>query len=101
MNKNEIIASLARKRVIEEIIDNILTGQKKPLNLDDLAQDLYLDLARKPEHKIKMMYENDEIKYFITKMVKLQLNSGNSPYHMKYRRYNQNRTDISEIKEEE
>ena len=96
MDKDGIIGELAQKKVIEEIITNI----KGVFTEDEqeLAQDLYLDLMMKDEELIQKLYEEKTLKFFVARMVCNQINSVNSPYYYKYKRYYTLKSPLSIIK---
>ena len=52
-----------------------------------MEQDIYLSLMQKPEHIITSLYECDELKFYIARMVANNLNSVTSPCYYTYRRY--------------
>ena len=83
MSKKEIINNLAKERYIEKTIGNITTSPYK----QDLAQDLYIELLMKPDDLIDGLFERDELKYFVNKMIRLNINSNTSPFYTKYERY--------------
>lgn len=94
MNNFEIIEELARNKVVEEIISNISKGTFK--DTEELAQDIYLDLLTKSTELIMGLYERNELKFFITRMVRNNLFSHNSPYFQKYQRWNERRSEITQ-----
>lgn len=96
MDKDGIIGELAQKKVIEEIITNIKGVYTE--DEQELAQDLYLDLMNKEEDLIQKLYEEKSLKYYIARMVSNQINSVNSPYYYKYRRYALRKVPLAEIK---
>ena len=80
--KNEIVELIAKDRVIENIILNIV-GETNA-NHQDLAQDLYISLLEKEESKIVEMYNNNELRWFITRMVVNNIKSVNSRFYYNY-----------------
>lgn len=90
MTKADIIAELAKNKVVETIISNIGKGTFK--DTEDLTNDIYLELLEKPEDTIKGMYEKNQLNFFITRMVKNNLYSVNSRYYYNYGRWNNNRS---------
>lgn len=96
MDKHGIIGELAKNKVIEEMITNI----KGVFTEDEqeLAQDLYLDLMNKEEDLIKKLYDENTLKFFVARMVCNQINSVNSPYYYKYKRYYTLKSPLSIIK---
>ena len=96
LNKNEIIALLAKQRVIEQLVQSLTQSPYK----DDLCQDLYIDLLNKAEDLITGMYYRGELLYFIRRMVSNNINSTTSPFYQKYERFRSLSTDLNDIKDE-
>ena len=83
MSKYEIIEQLAKEKTIEEIIGNIT--QRSDDTLNDLAQMLYEDLLLKDEEKIKKLYTDKQLKFFVTRMVLNSINSKTSRFYYLFR----------------
>lgn len=84
MTAKIIINQLAKDRVIEDIIANI--AKKQPDQTDqDLAQDLYQSLLEKDPEFVETLYSNDELQFFITRMVIRNVQSKTSPYYYTYK----------------
>ena len=96
LNKNAIIALLAKQRVIEQLVQSLTQSPYK----DDLCQDLYIDLLNKAEDLITGMYYRGELLYFIRRMVSNNINSTTSPFYQKYERYRNLSTVLIDIKDE-
>lgn len=94
MNKFEIIKKIAEERFIENSLDKICFSPYK----DDLAQDLYVDLLNKNSDLIEGLYNRDELKYYIIRMISLQVNSKTSPYYTKYEKFRKITDNIDETK---
>jgi hypothetical protein len=94
MTKSEIINQLAIERKVEELISNIT---KAPLTEgeEDLAQDIYLALLEKNDRLIEQLYKDNQLIYFITRMLINNLRSKTSPYYYKYKRYENNKTNLT------
>lgn len=80
MTKTQIVNELARKKIVEKLI-----SKKTTENLNDLAQDIYLDLLEKPDEKIVELYNNNELIYFISAMIRNQVFSSTSTYYRQYK----------------
>ena len=93
MTKNEIIGRLAKERIVETIVSNIAKSSDDLLN--DLVQEIYLDLLTKDEDKIVKLYETNQIRYFITRIVINNLHSKNSPYWCKIKSFTHNMNEIT------
>lgn len=94
MNKQQIIEQLARDKVVEDVIKNVC--KCKDLEMKDLAQDLYLDLLQKPEEKIQKLFNNQQIEFFITKMVQNNYFSTTSPFYTKYRKFKERSEELDD-----
>lgn len=94
MNSTEIIEELARNKVVEEIVSNI--SKRSFPYTDELSQDIYLSLLEKSPDLIEGLYEKNELKYFIVKMVRNNLLSRNSPYYQKYMRWNERKSELTD-----
>lgn len=78
------VEDLAKRGYLEELIKKQTKGISDT-KLSDLAQDLYLDLLRKPEDKVKQIVKDKLVENFCNRMIKLQLRSSNSRYYRSYR----------------
>lgn len=76
--KEKIIEQLAKDRVIEEILDNIVKGHKEDWH-EDIVQDLYLNLLEKPEELLQHLYKTNALKFFLTRMILNNVQSFNGP----------------------
>ena len=76
---------------IEEIVKNIAPAD--PDN-EDLIQDVALVVLEKPPEFISELYEKDQLKYYIAKVIMNNLFSASSPYYCKYKKH-RNTLDIS------
>lgn len=93
MTKNKVVSIIAKERMVETIVSNIAKSSDDLLN--DLVQEIYLDLLQKDEDKIVKLYESNQMRYFITRIVINNLHSKNSPYWCKYKRFTQNMNEIT------
>jgi hypothetical protein len=94
MNKEQILTNLFNNKAVEEIINNITKTQTE----EDLAQDIYLALCEKDEDLIVKLFENNQLMYFITRMVLNNVRSVTSPYYYKYKRFENNKVSLDEIR---
>ena len=86
MTNQEILNLLASKKEVEKIIKNLGCFNN---SAKDLAQDIYISLMEKDPDLIQALYDKGELNYYITRMVKNNLNSHTSPYHITYRQKRQ------------
>ena len=92
MTKNEVISVIAKEKIVEQIVSNIAKSSDDLLN--DLSQEIYLDLLQKDEDKIVKLYESNQIRFFITRIVINNLHSKNSPYWCKIKSFTHNMNEI-------
>lgn len=97
MTKNEIIEKLAKEKVVETAITNIAKTNSDTLK--DLSQEIYLDLLSKDEEKIVNLYETNQIRFFVVRMVTNNLFSKNSPYYQVFRKNTNTTVNIDDLKD--
>lgn len=86
ITKYKIIEELAKNRTVETIIQNITKSEDDTLN--DLSQMLYEDLLLKDDDKIIQLYNDNQLQYFITRMVLNSIKSKTSRYYYLFARHN-------------
>ena len=79
MDKYKIIDEISKDKIVEEIVYNI--GSKDDEDLKDLIQDIYINLLEKEDNLIENLYDTNQLKYFIIRMVVNNIHSKNSPYY--------------------
>ena len=67
---------------------------------DDLVQEIYLIILEYDDNKIIKMYEQNQIKFFITRIIKNQYFAKNSQFYKKYKMYDQRQDNNKEIESE-
>lgn len=82
--RNIIIEYVANEGYISEIMSNIGVRDN---DKSDFGQEIYLILLEYDIDKLQAMYERQELKWFIVKIIKNQYYSQNSPYYKKYKKY--------------
>ena len=95
MDKYKIIDEISKQKVVEEIVYNI--GDKGDEDLKDLIQDIYINLLEKEDNLIETLYNTNQLKYFIIRMVVNNIHSKNSPYYTKYKKDKINKVKIEEL----
>lgn len=78
--------------MVETIVSNIAKSSDDLLN--DLVQEIYLDLLQKDDEKIVKLYQSNQIRYFITRIVINNIHSKNSPYWCKIKSFTHNMNEI-------
>lgn len=77
---------LALERRVETMVENICHNHLTA-DLKDLCQMVYLILLEYDESKIQDLWENNEINFFIARIIINQYRSSNSPFHTIFRKY--------------
>lgn len=99
MDKGNPIDYILKHDIVNDIIGNIgvATDMK-----DDLAQEIYLILLEYDHDKLQEMINNNQIKFFISRIITNQYNSKTSIFYKKYKKplINKLKT-IDEILEDE
>ena len=99
MTKNEVISVIAKERMVEQICSNIAKSADCDDTLKDLSQEIYLDLLSKDEEKIVNLYETNQIRFFVVRMVTNNLFSKNSPYYQVFRKNTNATVNIDDLKD--
>ena len=99
MTKNEIIEIIAKERMVEQICSNIAKSADCDDTLKDLSQEIYLDLLSKDEDKIVSLYETNQIRFFVVRMITNNLFSKNSPFYQTFRKNTNATVDIDNFKD--
>ena len=99
MTKNEVVEKLAKERMVEQICSNIAKSADCDDTLKDLSQEIYLDLLSKDEEKIVNLYETNQIRFFVVRMVTNNLFSKNSPYYQTFKKNTNVTVNIDNLKD--
>lgn len=74
----------------DELLPELLTNFGIPeLYYDDLLQEIYLIILDYNQNKIEQIYNKGDMKFFLVRIIQNQYFSRNSPFYMKYKRFNQ------------
>ena len=95
MDKYKIIDEISKDKVVEEVVYNI--GSKGDEDLKDLIQDIYINLLEKEDNLIENLYNTNQLKFYIIRMVVNNIHSKNSPYYTKYKKDKINKVKIEEL----
>ena len=95
MDKYKIIDEISKDKLVEEIVYNI--DYRGDEDLKDLIQDIYINLLEKEDNLIETLYNTNQLKYFIIRMVVNNIHSKNSPYYTKYKKDKINKVNIEEL----
>lgn len=88
MTKAQIIETLARERRVETMIENI-AHQSLSADLCDLSQMVYLILLEYDEQKLIDLWDNNQMSFFLARIIVNQYRSVNSPFHTIFRKFRQ------------
>ena len=94
-DKETIIESLAKDRRVEALVENI-AHHSLTADLKDLCQMVYLILLEYDESKLQDLWENDQINFFIARIILNQYRSSNSPFHAIFRKYQERSISIGD-----
>ena len=84
--KTEIIEAIAKDRMVETMVTNIA---HKPMSADlqDLSQMVYLILLEYDEKRLQDLWINNQMHFFIARIIINQYNSVNSPFYTIFRKF--------------
>lgn len=94
MSKSEIIEKVAKAGMVEHMVQNI-AHHTLDADLKDLAQMVYLILLEYDESKLQDLWENEQIGFFLARIIINQYRSSNSPFHTIYRKFRERSEDIT------
>lgn len=92
--KTEIVAMLAKKRIVETMVQNI-ARQPMSADLEDLSQMVYMILLDYDEDRLLDLWQHGQIRFFIARIIMNQFRSSNSPFHAVYRKWQEHSCDIA------
>lgn len=89
------IEQIGKDKLVEEIARNMRVDT---VFFDDLCQEVYyILLTGYTDEKLQEAIDNNQINYIITSIMKKQWYSSTSPFYMKYKKPQKNKTDIDEL----
>ena len=92
-DKETIIETLAKDRRVEALVENI-AHHSLTADLKDLTQMVYLILLEYDETKLQDLWDNNQISFFLARIIINQYRSSNSPFHTIYRKFRERSEDI-------
>ena len=95
MNKQTIIETLAKEKRVEALVENI-AHHSLTADLKDLCQMVYLILLEYDESKLQDLWENNQMNFFLARIILNQYRSSNSPFHSIYRKYQERSLSIGD-----
>ena len=94
-DKETIIETLAKDKRVEALVENI-AHHSLTADLKDLCQMVYLILLEYDESKLQDLWENEQINFFIARIILNQYRSSNSPFHAIFRKYQERSLSIGD-----
>ena len=85
MTKEEVVEYIARSKLIQECI-LIVTGGVWRSEYDDLVQDLLVEFLDQGK-KIVDLYKKGQLRYYVVRVVRNNLQSCTSRFFYRYRRF--------------
>ena len=96
MTRTEIVAELGKRKAVEEMVSRITRrGGAIGHAGHDLAQMVYMILLTYDEDKIVDLWENDQLGFFIARVIKVQAFSRKSPFWYAFRNFSAKSEDIT------
>lgn len=93
MTVNDIVEEIYKTNLLTELCENI--GVTKN-DMDDFLQEIYLILLEYDEEKLIEIYNKNQLKFFMVRIIQNQYHSKNSPFYMKYKRYQLKANELTE-----
>ena len=85
-SKANIIETLAQEKRVEALVENI-AHHSLTADLKDLCQMVYMILLEYDEGKLQDLWENDQMNFFLVRIILNQYRSSNSPFHTLFRKF--------------
>lgn len=85
-SKAHIIETLAEEKRVEALVENI-AHHSLTADLKDLCQMVYMILLEYDEVKLQDLWENDQMNFFLARIILNQYRSSNSPFHTIFRKF--------------
>lgn len=84
MTKEGVVEYIARSKLIQECI-KVVTGGVWRSEYDDLTQDILIELL--DQEKIVDLYKKGQLRYYVVRVVRNNLQSCTSRFYYRYRRF--------------
>ena len=85
-SKAHIIETLAQEKRVEALVENI-AHHSLTADLKDLCQMVYMILLEYDEVKLQDLWENDQMNFFLARIILNQYRSSNSPFYTIFRKF--------------
>ena len=93
MTKRDVITYIAEHHLIKDCIKNI-TGGVWRVEYDDLQQDLLIELYGVSEAKLVGLYDRNQLRFYLTRVVRNNIQSKTSRFFYRYRRFSFNNAGV-------
>ena len=90
----QIADTLAKERRVETMVQNIAHARALSQDLRDLCQMVYTVILTYDADKIVDLWENDQINFFLARVIRTNLNSPRSPYAAQITRFRRRSTQM-------
>lgn len=94
MDKASIIEYIANERMVESMVENI-AHQALNDDLSDLCQMIYVLLLEYDEEKLQDLWEHNQIRFFLARIIVNQYRSSTSSFHYTFRKFQEKSIDIT------
>ena len=84
MSTRGVVEYIARTKLIQECI-KVVTGGVWRSEYDDLVQDTLIELLS--QEKIVDLYEKNQLRYYVMRIVRNNIQSNTSRFYYRYRRF--------------
>lgn len=84
MTKEGVVEYIARSKLIQECI-KVVTGGVWRSEYNDLVQDILMELL--DQTKIVDLYKKGQLRYYVMRIVRNNINSNTSRFYYRYRRF--------------
>lgn len=86
MTKRQIVEEVARKGWVEQCIRTVSGGTWRS-EYKDLTQDILLELWDMDDKKLKGLWERKQLRYYLMRIVRNNIQSKTSRFYYRYRRF--------------
>ena len=84
MSTRGVVEYIARSKLIQECI-KVVTGGVWRSEYDDLVQDILIEMLN--QTKIVDLYEKNQLRYYVMRIVRNNIQSNTSRFYYRYRRF--------------
>lgn len=90
---DDIYTIIAKNKMIETLIDKY---NVKSIYKQDLAQEIYLIILSKDKTKLQEMYDNNQLNFYLARIISNQYFSKTSVFYKDYKKYNMNKNESTD-----